>query len=123
MEIFGYELGEMLTRQLIYFIIIFFIGVLLLHISTIILNFNKKSFGKAIVIILLGAIIMSFLDFIPYIGRLIGLIFIWYLIKNIYDVSWGKAILAWFVSVVVSFIIAFIILLIIGISAINISIF
>ena len=123
MEIFGYELGEMLTRQLIYFIIIFFIGVSLLHISTVILNFNKISVDKAVVIIIIGAILMSFLDFIPYIGRLIGLIFIWYLIKNIYDISWGKAILAWFVSVVVAFMIAFIILLIIGISAINISIF
>ncbi len=113
----------MLTRQLIYFIIIFFIGVLLLHISTIILNFHKKSFGKAVVIVLLGAIIMSVLDFIPYIGRLIGLIFVWYFIKNFYDVSWGKSILAWFISIVVAFIIAFIILLILGITAINISLF
>lgn len=120
MEILGYELGDMLTRQLIYFIIVFIIGVLLLHISTIILNFHRRSFGKAVGIVLLGAILMSVLGFIPYIGRLIGLIFVWFFIKSFYDVSWGKAILAWFISIVVAFIIAFIILLILGISAINI---
>ena len=116
MEIFGYELGEILTRQVIYLVIIFFIGVILLHIATSILDFRKRSFGKAAGVLIAGSIVAFLLAFIPYIGRILGLIGFWFFIKSFYDVSWGKAILAWIMSIVVAFIIALIILIIFDIS-------
>ena len=116
MQWLGFELGEILTRQVIYFIVIFFVGVILLHITTKILDFKKRSFGKATGLIILGSVVSFLLAFIPYIGRILGLIGFWYLIKRFYDVSWGKAILAWIMSIVVAFIIALIVLILLGIS-------
>ena len=116
MEILGYELGEILTRQLIYLIVIFFLGVILLHVATSILDFKKRSFGKAGGVLIAGSVVAFLLAFIPYIGRILGLVGFWYFIKSFYDVSWGKAILAWIMSIVVAFIIALIILLIFDIS-------
>jgi len=40
MEFIGINLSEIVTRQVIYFVIIFFVGVLLLHIATKILDFK-----------------------------------------------------------------------------------
>ena len=116
MEILGYELAEILTRQLIYLIVIFFLGVILLHIATSILDFKKRSFGKAGGVLIAGSVVAFLLAFIPYIGRILGLVGFWYFIKSFYDVNWGKAILAWIMSIVVAFIIALIILLIFDIS-------
>jgi len=116
MEILGYELGEMLTRQIIYLVVIFFLGVVLLHIATIILDFRKRSFGKAAGVLIAGSVISFLLAFIPYIGRILGLIGFWFFIKSFYNVSWGKAILAWIMSIVVAFIVALIILILFDIS-------
>ena len=116
MEILGYELGEILTRQVIYLVIIFFIGVVLLHIATSILDFRKRSFGKAAGVLIAGSVVAFLLAFIPYIGRILGLIGFWFFIKSFYDVSWGKAILAWIMSIIVAFVIALIILILFDIS-------
>lgn len=116
MDILGYELGEILTRQAIYILVIFIIGVILLHVATIILDFRKKSFGKAAWVLILGSIIAFFLAFIPYIGRLLGLIGYWFLIKSFYDVSWFKAIIAWIMSIVVAFIVALVVLILFDVS-------
>jgi hypothetical protein len=118
MEFLGYELGEILTRQLIYLVVIFFLGVILLHFATSILDFKKRSFGKAAGVLIAGSIVAFILAFIPYLGRLLGLIGFWFFIKSFYDVSWGKAILAWIMSIVVAFIIALVILILFGISII-----
>ena len=116
MEFLGYELGEILTRQFIYLIVIFFIGVILLHVATSILDFKKRSFGKAAGVLITGSIVAFILAFIPYIGRILGLIGFWFFIKSFYDVSWGKAILAWIMSIVVAFIIALVVLVLFNIS-------
>lgn len=116
MEVIGFELGEILTRQVIYLIVIFFLGVFLLHIATIILDFSKKSFGMAIWTLVVGSVVAFFLAFIPYIGRILSLIGFWFFIKSFYDVSWGKAILAWIISILVAFIIAVIVLILFDIS-------
>ena len=120
MEIFGYELADIITRQLISFIVTFLVGVILLHIATKILDFEKRSFGKAASTVFIGDIVAFVLGFIPYIGWILGLIGFWYIIKNFYDVSWGKAILAWIMSILVAVIIVIIVLLILGISIIYI---
>jgi len=116
MEFLGYELGELLTRQVIYFLITFFVGILLRHLATGILSFHKRSFGKAAGTVIIGAVVMSVLAFIPYVGRIIGLISFWYFIKSFYDVSWGKAILAWIMSILVAFIVAVVVLILFDIS-------
>jgi len=116
MEFLGYELSEILTSHLLYSLIIFFIGVFLLHLATKILNFEKRGFGKAIVVLIIGSIISFILSFIPYIGGLLGLIGFWYIIKKVYNVGWFKAVLAWLMSIVVAFIIAILLLLLLGIS-------
>jgi len=115
MELFGYELGEIITRQLIYFVVTFLVGVVLLHIATRILDFNKRSFGKDAGVVIAGGVVALFLAFIPYIGRILGLVIFWFFIKSFYDVSWGKAILAWIMSIVVAFIIAVIVLILFNI--------
>ena len=116
MELLGYELGEILARQIIYLVVIFFMGVFLLHVATKILDFHKRSFGKAAGVLIVGSIAAFLLAFIPYIGRILGLIGFWFFIKSFYDVSWSKAILAWVMSIVVAFIIAIIILILFDIS-------
>ena len=116
MELLDYELGEILSRQIIYLVVIFFLGVFLLHVATKILDFRKRSFGKAAGVLIVGSIAAFLLAFIPYIGRILGLIGFWFFIKSFYDVSWGKAILAWVMSIVVAFVIALVILILLGIS-------
>ena len=118
MEFLGYDLGEILTRQVIYLIVIFFLGVILLHFATIILDFKKRGLGKAAAVLIAGSILAFFLAFIPYIGRILGLIGFWFFIKSFYDVGWGKAIIAWIMSIIVAFIIALVILILFGISII-----
>lgn len=116
MDIFGYELSEFLTSHLIYSLIIFFIGVFLLHLATIILNFEKRSFIKAIIVLIVGSLIAFILSFIPYIGTFLGLIGFWYVIKIVYNVGWIKSIFAWFMSIFIAFIIALLLLFLFGIS-------
>lgn len=116
MEFLGYELGEILTRQVIYLVVIFFLGVILLHVATRILDFRKRGFGKAAGVLLAGSVLAFLLAFIPYIGRILGLICFWFFIKSFYDVGWGKAILAWIMSIVVAFIAALIILILFDVS-------
>ena len=116
MQWLGFDLGEILTRQVIYLIVIFFLGVVLLHVATGILDFRKRGFGKAAGVLITGSVAAFFLAFIPYVGRILGLIGFWFFIKSFYDVGWGKAILAWIMSIVVAFIIALIILILFDIS-------
>ena len=124
MEILGFELNQILIGTLIQLLITIFIGAFLLHLATKILNFKNKSLTKAFIVVITGGIIAliiriilsSILQLYPILGILLGLIIYWYIIKNIYDVGWSKSILAWLMSIVVSFIITIIILLIIGIS-------
>jgi hypothetical protein len=116
MEFLGYKLSEFLTSHLVYSLIIFFIGVFLLHIATVIMNFEKRSFGKAIIVLIFGSIVAFFLGFIPFIGRILGLIGFWFIIKSVYGVGWIKSILVWLMSIVVAFFIALLLLFLLGIS-------
>jgi len=111
MEIIGIELGQIFHDRIIYFMITTFVGAILLHIATGILNFEKRRFTTAFAVVIVGGII-------PVIGWLLGLITYWYFIKNFYIVGWGKAILAWIMSILVVVIIAVIVLLLLGISTI-----
>ena len=118
------ELSNIVIGSVIQLIITVFIGAFLLHIASKILDFKSKSFGKAFSVVIIGGIVFIFVRYIlssvfslyPLIGIILGLVIYWYFIKTIYNVSWIKSILAWLISIFVSYIITIIILLIFGIS-------
>ena len=116
MEFFGYAVNDLLMSQIVYYLIIFFIGVFLLHSATVILNFEKRSYGKAIIVLIVGSIIAVLLGFIPIIGGILGLIGFWFVIKSIYHVGWFHSILAWLMSIIVAFLIALVFLFLLGLS-------
>ncbi|MEF8848668.1 MAG: hypothetical protein V5A68_05985 [Candidatus Thermoplasmatota archaeon] len=110
------DFGEILTRQFVYLLISFIVGTFLLHLATGVLSFKKRGFGKAIEVMLAGGTSSFILSFIPYIGNLLGLISYWFFIKSFYDVGWIKAIICWFMSILIAFIIAVAILIVLGMS-------
>lgn len=116
MDFLGHPVSDVLTSQLVYYLIIFFFGVFLLHIATVILNFEKRGFGKAIIVLLVGSFVAILLGVIPVVGGLLGLIGFWFIIKTIYHVGWIKSILAWLMSIVVAFLVALILLFLLGLS-------
>lgn len=116
MEFLGYSINDLLASQLVYYLIIFFIGVFLLHSATVILQFEKRGFGKAIIVLIVGSIIAVLLGFIPIIGGILGLIGFWFVIKRVYHVGWFKSILAWLMSIIVAFLIALVLLFFLGLS-------
>lgn len=118
MNYFGIEIGRILIRSSIQFIITFIIGTVLLHLATGLLGFRKRSLLKASATVLLGNIVLFLFGFIPAFGQVLGLISFWYVIKRMYDVGWFKSIIAWLMSIVVAFIISVIILFLLGISTI-----
>ena len=116
MAFMGFTLGVMLTAFLMYFLISVFIGGVLLHLATVILNFQKRSLGTAVAVVIVGGIVAFIFGFIPAVGWILGLIAYWYFIKSFYSVGWGKAILAWAMSILVAFIITILVILLLGIS-------
>ena len=118
MEVFGFLIDDFYARSLIQFIITFFIGAVLLHLATGILGFKNRGFGTSFGTVLVGSIFSFFFSLVPAIGWLLGLIGFWYIIKKFYDVGWIKAFLAWLMSIIVAFIIAFVIIILLGISII-----
>ena len=117
MEFLGFEIGELVTSTIIQFVITVLLGGILLHIATSILKFEKRSFTIAIAVVIVGGVFLSILNLIsiPYVW-LLGLIGYWFLIKSLYNVGWVKAILAWLMSIFVAFIIALILIVILGFS-------
>jgi len=102
-------------RQCIYAACILLIGSLLLHYSTEYFNFKNKNYRTALEALFIGSIIAFFLSFIPFVGRIISLFVILFLIKWFYKETWTKTIYAWFISVIIGFIIAIIILTILDV--------
>ena len=97
------------------FLFIFGIAVLaaFLHWATGILRFHKRSFGlafiAALMMIFVDVIISLVFGWIPIIGWILALllsIFLeWLIIKSLYDISWGKAIAAWLLSIVLALVV------------------
>ena len=121
MNLLNIQIGSLLTRSLIQFLITLIVGTILLHLATGLLGFKKRSMTKAAGTVLTGDILAFFLGFIPIIGQVLGLFGFWFIIKKMYEVGWIKAIIAWLMSIFVAFIITAIILFILGISILFIS--
>jgi hypothetical protein len=120
--VFG--LNDIVIGSIVQLLITIFIGAFLLHIASKILDFKNRNLGKAFAVVIIGGIVFVFIRYVlssifslyPIIGIILGLIIYWYFIKTIYNVTWIKSILAWFISIVVSYIITIIILLVLGVS-------
>ena len=117
------EINEILLQQAIVFLFLLLIGAIFLHLATKILKFQQRSYGKAILTVFIGNIILFAFAFIPFrlIGELLGLLCFWFLIKVVYSVGWIKAFLAWLMSIVVAFIIVFVIIIILGVFGIIVT--
>jgi len=118
MDLFGVDILKILTIDFIHVFIIFVIGGILLNYATGYLSFENRTYGKVIFVIIIGCCLFFIFDFIPVFGVGLGHISFWFLIRYIYDVGWDRALVAWFMSIFVAFMISLIILVVFGIDII-----
>ncbi len=104
-----------LVEGLLLAVLIFFlevaIGAVFLHLATKLLGFDKSNFLSAFTIVLMiSAVSIAgfFVYAVPILALVLALVLIIatiYLIKIVYDESWGKAILAWLLQYVLAFLV------------------
>ena len=106
-----------LVSLLIYIVIASF----LLHLATKMLKFQRKALGLAfltiittVILVTIIKILLSYFHISVIIYEIVGLIVAWYIIKKIYGVGWLLAIVAWLLSILIAYIVAFILILLIG---------
>ncbi len=106
-----------LVSLLIYIVIASF----LLHLATKMLKFQRKGLGLAfltiittVILVTIIKILLSYFHISVIIYEIVGLIVAWYIIKKIYGVGWLLAIVAWLLSILIAYIVAFIMILLIG---------
>ncbi|MBU7032945.1 MAG: hypothetical protein HXS53_10470 [Theionarchaea archaeon] len=96
------------TGILIFFIIALLITAFFIWIGAKLAGIRNASFGKAIIAALVSVIVLTLmvplLSLTPLggglLGLLLGILISVYIIKAVFDTSWGKAILAWILYVV-----------------------
>lgn len=96
------------TQQLIFFILGLVISAFLLWIGTKLAGIHNASFGKAVAAALISIVVLAIVraagSYIPLlkgiIGWVIGILVSVYIIKAVFDTSWGKAFLAWILYIV-----------------------
>jgi len=106
----------------IFFIFSLLITALFLWIGANLAGIKGANFGKAILTALLSVVALTilglFLSLIPFIGGflglLLGVLLSIYIIKAVFDTSWGKALLAW-IFYVIAIVIAFFIIVFSGV--------
>ena len=93
--------------------------VLVFAISSIPLFLAVKAFGgktefrEVIIVNIISAIIISILNQIFFVwGGLISFLFVIVLYKGVFDLTWWKSILAWFLQFIIMMILIFVILVI-----------
>jgi hypothetical protein len=93
---------------LLFFIIGLLITAFFLWIGVKLAGITGASFGKAVIAAVLSviatiilSIILSLLPFIGgFLGLLLGILVSIYIIKVVFDTSWGKALVAWILYIV-----------------------
>jgi hypothetical protein len=93
---------------LVFFIIALLITAFFLWIGVKLAGIRGASFGKAIIAALLSiiatmilSIILSLLPFIGgFLGLLLGILVSIYIIRVVFDTSWGKALVAWILYII-----------------------
>lgn len=94
--------------QAIGFIVVLIITAIVLHIAASLTSISGATLGKAFMIALIGAILISIFGLAGSLGSLIGVILVVAVTKYIYDTSWLKAVVVWIVYLIVSLIILFV---------------
>jgi len=72
--------------------------------------------GKSMIAVVGGGILALLIGWIPIIGWILGiLVYIW-VIKTVFNTDWGKATIAWLMTIVVETIVMFAFMILLGIS-------
>jgi len=118
MDLFGVDILRILIIDLVHVLIIGIFGGILLHYAAEYLFFQNRSYQKIIKIMVIGCVLFFILDFIPIFGVGLGHLGFWVLIKYFYKETWAHAGAAWFISILIPFMISLIILLLFGLEII-----
>ncbi len=105
------ELAAIGIGLAIIFLIVWIIGSFFLWLALRMIDvpLEKRDFGSVMITTLINAILISAIWFI-------GCIIAWWVIKVRHTDTWGKAIAAWILSIVIPILIAFGILIVLGLA-------
>ncbi|MFQ6087519.1 MAG: hypothetical protein ACE5K0_01275 [Candidatus Methanofastidiosia archaeon] len=103
----GTLFGLGITAILVLIVLLFIIGAFFIWIGAKLAGVRDATFGKALIcavaLALIGPIfnlLLSFIGIGGFIGFILGLLVTLYIIKSIFDTSWGKAFVVWILSIV-----------------------
>ncbi len=120
--------GGVLFTALLVVLAGIFIGSLLLHLAAKFSGVPRATFGKAVTAFLANAILSAALSVVlsmlpiagTFIALLLSLIATLWVLKSIYHIGWGHALLLWFMQWVVLVLLAFVFMALAGISILGI---
>ena len=72
--------------------------------------------GKSMIAVIGGGILALLTGWIPVIGWVLGIVAYIWAIKTVFDTDWGKAAIAWLMTIVVEIIVMFAFMVFLGIS-------
>ena len=72
--------------------------------------------GKSMIAVIGGGILALLTGWIPVIGWVLGIVAYIWAIKTVFDTDWGKAAIAWLMTIVVEIIVMFAFMVLLGIS-------
>ncbi|MBC7095646.1 hypothetical protein [Thermococcus sp.] len=104
-----------------------FMAVLVILIALIIAGFflmigakfagiEDVTLGKSMIAVVGGGILALLIGWIPAIGWILGIIAYIWVIKTVFNTDWGKAAIAWLMTIVVEIIVMFAFMVLLGIS-------
>jgi len=72
--------------------------------------------GKSMIAVIGGGILALLTGWIPVIGWVLGIVAYIWAIKTVFDTDWGKAAIAWLMTIVVEIIVMFAFMVLLGIN-------
>lgn len=105
-------LAQLITLMIILFLVAWLVGSFFLWLALKMIGIEEErmTFGSVMITSLLSALVTSFIP-------LIGCIIAWWIIKERHTDTWGKAIAAWILWLVIPLIIVFVVVFIMGLGA------
>lgn len=101
--------GISLTLAIILIVFVFAIGSVGLWLASTYLNLKNQDFFTAFGVSMLSLLVTSFIvfvndlfqvDFLIFGGLFLGVFVSLFIIKKVYDLSWGMAIITWFIALI-----------------------
>jgi len=77
---------------------------------------EDATLGKSMIAVVGGGILALLIGWIPAIGWILGIIAYIWVIKTVFNTDWGKAAIAWLMTIVVEIIVMFAFVVLLGIS-------